>query len=49
MSCIIMFFGDVSRDTSPIIRQGVKKNAGIFAQRAMVDQARHGLCYQIET
>ena len=23
--------------------------AGIFAQRAMVDQARQGLCYQRET
>ena len=26
-----------------------KKNAGIFARRAMVDQARQGLCYQRAT
>ena len=36
---MIMFLGDVSRDTSPIIRQGVQNKTEIFAQRARVDQA----------
>ena len=44
--------GEVSPETSPkntmiqdMINSGGKE-FGIFAQRAMVDQAREGLCYQ---
>ena len=30
------------------VRQGVLNESGIFARRAMVDQACEGLCYQRE-
>ena len=43
MSWIIVFFGDFSGDTSPIIRQSVKEK--FFARRAMVDQAHECLRY----
>ena len=46
MSWITLFFGDVSRDASLIIRPKCELKVGIFAQRAMVDQASEGLCYQ---
>ena len=47
LSCLEpVYVGDVSGDTSPIIWQRVKVTSGIFARRAMVDQARKGLCYQ---
>ena len=49
LSCLepVCSVGGVSGDTSPIIWQRVK--TGIFAQRAMVDQAHEGLYYRKET
>ena len=49
MSWIMLFFGDVSKDASPIIRQVWMNETGVFAQGALVDRAREGLYYQRET
>ena len=41
----MLFFESISDPSSDMN----KTETGIFARRAMVDQAREGLCYQRET
>ena len=43
----MLYFESISDPSSDINKTELK--AGIFARRAMVDQARWGLCYQRET
>ena len=42
----VLYAGSLSRKINVLQGTGQGKEFGIFARRAMVDQAHEGLCYQ---